>query len=453
LENIMHRRQLLASLLLPLLLAGSAAAHKPPPRDVDRGAPIDPDEEVNGPRRRVEVDQPPQPVNLPPANAAAEASNELAMDLYRDLATRNAGQNMIFSPASISLALAMTYGGAAGTTADQMAQVLHLDATGGGGKASAAYGALLKALAAEGAKKGTELHVADHLWVEKRFPFSKAYLQATAKAFGAGVESTDFNKKYEAARKTINAWVAKQTANRIKDLLPDGSLTEDSRIVLVNAIYFKGTWKYAFSKKETVDGDFATASGSNVTAKFMTREKLNLKYAQATGVTMVELPYASGDLAMDIILPDDAKDLPNIESNLSADLGSLLSFLAPTEDMTVTIPRFTMTIATPLNDTLVALGMSSAFDQNSADFSAMIDQKKAKADDRLYLSAVYHKAFIAVDESGSEAAAATAVVGAVPTSVEIKPVFRADHPFVYVIRDTKTGAILFIGRVLDPTQT
>ncbi len=431
-------KKILSSLLLPALLAGGLAdAHrKPPPPDLDRD--VDPCEGAVAYRRP----PPPPPKKLTPAQLAVLATNAFSADLYRELAARDG--NLVFSPASIEIALGMTIPGAAGDTLSEMSQVMH----------GTDFAPLVAAIAGAGKQKGVELRVADRIWADKQFPFLASYLQTTSKTYGAPVETVDFRKKAESIRKTINKWVAGQTKDHIKKLLPEGSLTDLTRMVLVNAIYFKASWQHGFKKADTADGDFTKADGTKTTAKLMTQAKNEFPMAvlPGNGLSIIELPYKGSSLAMDVILPDDAAGLPAVEAQLSQGmLDSWLTSMQPTNDVLLTLPRFTMTMETPVTDALKQLGMVHAFDQDSADFSAMIDAKKATQDQALYISAIFHQAFIAVDEQGSEAAAATGVVMAEPTAVHVQPTFRADHPFVYLIRDTKTGAILFMGRVADPT--
>lgn len=380
-----------------------------------------------------------------PKPAAASISNELAMDLYQQLAKQDG--DFVFSPASISLAFAMTWAGAHGDTASQMAKVLHFDSL---ADAHASHAGLLKLLAAADKSKGVELAVANKIWAHRGYPFAKQFLDLTAAQYGAKLELVDFKLKYEPTRKLINAWVMKQTRKRIADLLPDGSLDEETRMVLVNAIYFKGAWAKKFDKQLTADGAFTLADGKTVDVPLMNQSG-TFKFAHRDEVSLIELPYRDSDLTMVLILPDDVAGLPAVEKKLSANtLAGWIGSMVEREDVELTIPRFETTFELKLAKTLADLGMKLPFDQDKSDFSGMLTKDAVDAGERLFISGAFHKAFLAVNEEGAEAAAATAVVMARPTSVQQNPVFRADHPFIYMIRDAKTGTILFMGRLADP---
>jgi len=391
------------------------------------------------------VEQPTAPVE--DAAKVAEGCNRFAFDLYARL--KGAEGNLFLSPYSISTALTMTYAGARGETADQMAKVLCLPAS--GEDVHGAYGALQNDLNAAGAKGAFDLVVANRLWGQKGYGFLPDYLALVEKKYGAGLEQVDFAGATEAARQTINVWIEKQTRDKIKDLLKPGVLDAMTRLVLTNAIYFKGKWAEEFDKKLTRDEDFFLTPEKKVAAPLM-HQKAKFGYFEGDGLQALELPYQGDRLTMVVLLPKrnvppGAKDgLAALETALSAEkLAEWIGQLRRRE-VQVALPRFKTTAEFSLAETLVAMGMADAFNPNAADFSGMTGTKD------LFISAVVHKAFVDVNEEGTEAAAATGVVVGVTSMPEPPPVFRADHPFLFLIRDTKTGAILFLGRILDPTK-
>ena len=409
-----------------------------------------------------------------PDNAAlvAAATNAFAADLYAKLAA-NEG-NLFFSPNSIETALVMTYAGARGKTADQMAQVLHIPAgargqtadqmakvlhlPAGDGKVHAAFGAFLKDLNAEkgpdGKPRGYQLSAANALWGQKGFEFLPDFLNLVKTNYGAGLSEVDFANDMEGSRKTINAWVEKQTRDKIKDLLQPGVLTTQTRLVLTNAIYFKGLWGEAFKKDATRDEPFHLGGGKDVQAPMMNATK-HYPYLETADFQAVKLPYKGNELAMVVVLPKKDDGLANLEEQitpkmLSETLGSWQQGgRFRSEEVILTLPKFNMTREFGLGDVLAAMGMKDAFSASAADFSGM----DGKND--LFISAVVHKAFVDVNEEGTEAAAATAAMmtfSAMPAEPKKPIVFRADHPFILLIRHEKSGAILFMGRLADPTK-
>jgi serpin B len=377
----------------------------------------------------------------PHPGPAAGAINAFATDLYAQL-TSQAG-NLAFSPFSIETALAMVYAGARGRTADEMAAVLHLGPN--NAATHAGYGALLRQLAADGNAPGSELDTADALWGQDGYSFSPGFLQLLRGAYGADLHRTDFRGATEQARATINDWVARQTHGKIQDLFPRGVLTGDTRLVLTNAVYFKGDWAVPFDPNDTHDGAFSVAPGRTVDVPLMHQEAM-FRYGHRDGVQTLEMAYAGSHLAMDVFLPDRANGLGDLERQFTpAHLARWTSGLRQ-QLVAVTLPKFQVTGQFDLNHALSALGMPTAF-SHAADLSGMNDGR-----DPLQISAVLHKAYVGVGEKGTEAAAATGVgigvtcVPGGPTPQE----FRADHPFVYTIRDTSTNAVLFLGRVADP---
>ncbi len=372
------------------------------------------------------------------AGALVRGNNTFALNLYGELKEQEG--NLFFSPFSISAALAMTYGGARGNTAAQMEQVLYFEVT--AERLHQTFAQLLEQLNARGKKGGYQLSVANALWGQQGVGFLKKFLDLTEKHYGAGLQQVDFAAATEAARQTINAWVEKETQGKIKDLIQPGVLNALTKLVLTNAIYFKGTWAEQFDRKATRDTPFTLATRRQVKVPMMHKTE-NFGYTEAEGFQALELPYAGDDLSMVIFLPREVDGLAALEKELS--LENLESWLGGLRRQTVqvSLPRFTMTSEFGLQDVLKSLGMTDAF-SGAADFSGMTGRRD------LFISAVIHKAFVDVNEEGTEAAAATAVV--MMTSAAPRPpvVFRADHPFLFLIRDNRSGSILFIGRLVNP---
>jgi serine protease inhibitor len=369
------------------------------------------------------------------------ANTRFAFDLYARLKTNDG--NLFFSPYSISTCLAMTWAGARGNTEFQMAGVLHFSTVQTG--LHSQFASLQNELNAVQKKKDVALNIANGLWAQKDHPFLPAFLQIATRDYAAGVKQVDFHTGAESTRKDINDWVSGKTAGRIKDLIPSGALDSMTRLVLVNAIYFKGQWAAPFKKNDTVSDLFTIAPGQTTSAQFMNLTD-NFGYTESDGLQLLELPYTGGDLSMVVLLPAETNSFKDFEDALSAE--KLTGWLgqARKQKVNVFLPKFKLTQQFALADTLAAMGMTSAFTE-SADFSGMDGAHD------LFISAVIHKAFVEVNEEGTEAAAATGVtvqVSGVMRPISI-PEFRADHPFLFLIRDVHSGSILFLGRVTDPT--
>jgi len=375
------------------------------------------------------------------------ADNEaFALAAYHGLATDSG--NIVFSPASISIALAMTYAGAAGTTAAEMATAMHFSLP--PERLHPAFDALDLALSSRGeGKLGADggpmrLHVVNSVWAEQSYTFKSTYLDLLATDYGAGLNLMDFIGNAEAARVTINTWVEEQTEEKIKDLLPPGSVDSMSRLVLVNAVYFNAAWLQPFDPHNTFDGRFNLLDGSTVTAPFMGAHPIQLAAVKGSGFVAVDLPYQDERLSMLVVVPD-AGTFAAFEASLdAAKLDGIVASLA-SQPVLLSLPRFRIETSKALAGLLQGLGMSAAFMPGQADFSGM------DGTTRLFIASVVHKAFIDVAEKGTEAAAATGVImgGSAPTGLDV----RADRPFLYFLRDQPTGAILFMGRVLDPTKS
>jgi serpin B len=387
--------------------------------------------------------------------SVVEGANAFAVDLYRSLASGREG-NLFLSPASIHTALSMTYAGAGGRTAEQMANVLHLPP---GEAAHSAYGEILGKLDSPKQMHGWdpeldktitepayELVVANALWGQDGYPFEPSFTRLVEKHYGAALSNVDFVRAAEAARKTINEWVEKRTEDRIQDLIPPGALGEMTRLVLTNAIYFKSRWAEQFSERKTRNGDFRLAGGGSVEVPMM-HQQGTFGYVEAEGLQALELPYEAGELSMVVVLPRAVDGLAALEKDLSAERLAGWSGGLKREEVRVTLPKWKATGRFGLAEALRSMGMTDAFAPGSADFSGMTKAEKP------FLSAVVHKAFVEVDEEGTEAAAATAVAVA-GTAMPVEPpepkVFEADRPFLFLIRHSPTDLVLFVGRIADP---
>lgn len=380
------------------------------------------------------------------ASDLATRSNAFGFDLYARV--QSTPGNLVVSPASISTALAMTWAGARGETAAQMKTVLHLEGT--PQAVSAASGRLVKSLTDPA--RPVVFRVANRLFGEKGFAFETGFLRSTQAAYGAGLEAVDFKHATQAARQAINAWVESQTEKRIRELVPPSGVSTDTRLVLVNAIYFLGDWLSPFTAETTRPAPFRTAAGSK---DVPTMNQVGaFRLAVLPGVKVLELPYKGGELSMLVALPDAVAGLSAIEKQLSPrTLGDWTAGLKRVR-VYAALPKFTIDPAQSLSlgDTLAAMGMPLAFDRGHADFTGIANPKDPA--DRLSIARVFHKAFVKVDEKGTEAAAATAVAmqragSAAPIERPVE--FRADHPFLFLIRDNATGLVLFLGRVADPS--
>jgi len=380
------------------------------------------------------------------AAAAGTAIAALGLDLYRAIAAGGEA-NVVLSPTSIALALAMARAGARGQTAAEMDAVMR-DL---GADANAAWlNALDAALAARsgtfkddaGQDLAVALRIANAPFAQAEMPIEQAYLEALASRYGAGLRLVDYKRETEAARKVINAWVDDQTEQRIPELLVPGVLTPESRLTLVNAIYLKAPWQTAFSLEATQPGAFTRADGSIVEVPMMQVGEA-MPYAAGAGWRAVEIPYVGGSLAMTVIVPDD---LAAFEATLTAEqLATITGALADAQ-VALTLPKFSIETKAQLGDTLATLGMPTAF-SDAADFSGITTAEQ------LLISEVIHQANIDVDEKGTEAAAATAVVMRAGSAPAEPVTLRVDRPFLFALRDVPTGAILFLGRVADPSIT
>ena len=378
------------------------------------------------------------PPVLTPEQAAGQSINAFGQDLYSLLQHQSGGSgNLFLSPTSIDTALAMTYAGARGETASQMASVLHA-ANVDPNTLAQEMGSLLTDLNSAGQGQYA-LAVADALWGQQGYPFNQAFLNLVQADYGGGLQQVDFGNPVGAAQ-TINNWVAQQTNDKIQDLISPEMLTQYTRLVLTNAVYFKGNWATAFDTSATYNANFTLSSGAQVQASTM-HNTSGFGYMASDGYQVLQMPYVGNRLAMDVILPSAASGLSGLDaSQLPADLNGWLGGLSG-QQVQVSLPKFTMTTSYDLSTPLQA-GMTNAFSKYEADFSGI-------GPNQLYISDVVHKAYIDVNETGTEAAGATGVVvgvAAVAGSFHPPIVFNADHPFLFVIRDTQSGSVLFRDR-------
>jgi serpin B len=379
----------------------------------------------------------------PNLDALVNGNSAFALDLYAQLKPEEG--NLFLSPYSISSALAMTYAGARENTAAEMAKALHF--TLGQDGTLPAFAALQTRLGAMQKDGGIQLAIANSLWPQKGYLFLPEYLAQVKADYDSTITPLDFAGETETARQTINHWVAEKTRDKILDLIAQGNLDPLTRLVLVNAIYFKGNWASPFAADQTEEFAFFVSPDAEVRAPLMV-QKHRFPYAEFVDCQIVKLPYEGGGLSMLVVLPKERNGLAAIESRLSPDVLAGWRARLSSREVRVFLPKFKLTWGTSeLNGPLKALGMVDAFSDTRADFSGM-DGKPGW----LYLSAVLHKAFVEVNEEGTEAAAATAVVMRVKSMSKPFPEFRADHPFLFLIQEEETGTLLFMGRLADPTK-
>ncbi len=368
--------------------------------------------------------------------ATVEGYNGFAFDLYGRYSAGDG--NILFSPYSISTALSMTYEGARGETADEMEAVFGLleDPSDRLPSVARIYNTL------NDADREYALHTVNALWVQQGYPVVEDYVDAIVSYYGGDVNALDFVAEPDESRVTINEWVEERTNDRIKDLFPSGSIDADVRLVLTNAIYFKGDWLIEFDEDATGEEEFHVSPTTTVTVDMMRLSGETFNYAETDDLQILELPYTGEDISMLILLPREGH-MGDVESQLSADrLGEWLEMMEGAA-VNVYLPRFTFETKYFMKEDLAEMGMPTAF-TGAANFSGM------NAEDQLFIDKVIHQAFIEVNEKGTEAAAATGVSVKL-TSAAPGETFRADRPFVFLIRDIDTGVIMFMGRVTDPS--
>lgn len=373
------------------------------------------------------------------------SNNKFAFELYQQIDKKE--KNTFLSPYSISTALAMTYSGANGTTASEMAKVMHYDAD--SKKSDEDFKWLIDAINSRN-NDDLKMRVANRLFGEAKFNFNSKYIDGVKANFGAPLEKLNFGDK-EAARKKINAWVEEQTNNKIMELIKKDVLPDSTKLVLVNAIYFYGDWEHQFDTNYTRKGNFYTDETNKIEHKLMW-QKDYFEYMETKDFQALRMPYKGNTMYMEIYLPTKKEGIKNLEKEFTNDNHTSWQKSFKREQVYVTFPKFKMTCEFSLGDNLVAMGMGTAF-SDAADFLKMVEKPK----DALKISKVIHKAFIDVGEKGTEAAAATAVIMITTTSVAYREpdpykVFTADHPFLFMIKDKETGSILFMGRVMNPGE-
>jgi serpin B len=378
----------------------------------------------------------------------AQGNNAFALALYQKLRGNEA--NLFFSPYSISLALAMTYAGARGDTAIQMAEALHFTLP--QDRLHPAMNALDQEIAPDGNNvqannnndTGFRLNIANGIWGQAGFPFLPAYLDLLAQDYGAGLHQADFVHAADVSRKAINDWVARQTQGKITNLFPQGALDDTTRLVLANAVYFKAAWENSFDPAATKNGPFYLLDGSQINVAMMhSKSDSSYLYAQGSNYQAVGLPYANSNVMMVVLMPVPG-DFTDFEAGLTdRQLEGILDGMTH-QSLNLSMPKIKLETVLDLKSTLTSLGMPDAFDKN-ADFSGMDGRKD------LYIADILHKANVNVDENGTEAAAATGVVMGI-MAMPAQPVISVsiDHPFIFLLYDSRTKTILFLGRMVNP---
>jgi len=366
------------------------------------------------------------------------ANNQFALELYSNLNENeeNNAKNIFYSPYSISAALAMTYEGAKGQTADEMKSVFHFPEN---NILRPNFASIYNEI-----NRGDEaykLSTGNALWAQQDYPFLEDYLSLVETYYGGKAANLDFISKTEESRQTINSFIEEQTNNKIKDLIPAGVLDSMTRLVLTNAIYFKGTWEWQFDKSDTHDADFKITEDNivQVPMMYMKPEKAMFNYADTGDLQILEMPYKGDEISMLILLPTGNLDSINLTLE---NLENWKSQMQETKLDAIYFPKFEFDAKYNLKENLEDLGMPTAFSEN-ADFSGMTGKRD------LFISFVIHQAYVKVDEEGTEAAAATAVIMK-ETSAGPENMFIADHPFIFIIQEKATGNILFLGKVVDP---
>lgn len=369
----------------------------------------------------------------------SESSSKFAFDIYKQFAQEH-DRNIFFSPLSLNTAMGMTYAGANGQTMEQMAKVFYFPLQ--DKELHAELGKLQDKLN-KLSSKGVEISIANQLWADKQYKFIRAYTCGVKKAYRAPVKQMPFRVKPDDCRIEINKWVESKTNDRIKDLLPDGSITDLTALVLTNAVYFKGQWDSKFNTENTTDGFFLTSSKEKVECRMMNAQK-KLNLYQGDDIKLLEMPYVGKEFSMLVLLPNEDISLSSVEKNLSLEKFKGYVDLMAESDVTLSFPKFKFDARYELKPILSAMGMPIAF-SNAADFTRMSKKPDLKIDE------VYHKAFVEVSEERTEAAAATAVV-IVRKSFSVPVEFIANRSFMFFIRENETGNILFMGRVVNPVK-
>lgn len=371
--------------------------------------------------------------------AIVEANNRFAIKLYRFYREKYKDDNIFFSPFSISSAFSILYEGARGKTAEEIRNVFLFPARSDVRREG--YLTLYEEMNKPGKKY--ELSFANALWVQKDYRFLKEYLNLIEKYYGGKATNLDFRRDPEGSRQIINKWVEEKTKEKIKDLLPQGSIDSLTRMVITNAIYFKGLWVFPFDKKKTSDADFKVSQDKIVKVKMMSLPRpQRFNYAETEDLQILEMLYEGDELSMLVLLPKE-NSLEKLEKELSLENLNKWRDMLQSKEVVVYFPKLKIVRKYAMVDDLKKMGMPSVFDPSRADLSGLTGKRD------LFVTAVYHQAYVDINEEGTEAAAATGIVVG-RTAVEKRIIFRADHPFVFIIHNKKTGNILFIGRVYNP---
>ena len=460
--NPYHALAILLMLALPITACIERNETGPPqdgpvaaaPAPDEKGHASDPPRTTPQPDVGVEAEENREPaIEADPDSSAAlvRGGHAFAFDLFNRLAKEQEG-NLFVSPSSIRTALAMTFAGARGDTEKQMAEALRFE------QAPGQVHAHLARLVADLNDPGTdedgnpfyELAVANALWGQAGFPFRADFIDLLSDRYAAGLNEVDFLDAPEQARQTINAWVEDETRERIKELIPEGIIDDETRLVLTNAIYFLGDWKHTFNEDATRPAPFHL-SDENTTEVPMMHQTERLRYMEDDHLQMLELPYRGEELSMLVMLPtkrnhDPAEAIAALQDRLSPDALEAWTEALASQRVDVKLPRFSFTSELRLDDALQAMGMEDAFVFRRADFTGIASVEE------LFIEAVLHKAFVKVDEKGTEAAAATAVVIAQRAAPAEPVTFHADRSFMFLIRHNDSGEILFMGRVNEPVD-
>ena len=380
--------------------------------------------------------------------AVVDGNTAFALDLYRTLA--EAGGNFFYSPSSMSMALAMTYAGARGETERQMAETLQYRLP--QDRLHASFNVLDLSLRAQGTHSDrVELRIANAVWAQDGRAFLESYLDTVTRNYSGGIRRVDFRGMPEGARRSINEWVSAETGDRIKDLISSDAITPSTRLVLANAIYFNAGWQRPFAEDATTQDSFFNLDGGEILVPMM-RQDARLGYVRGDGFHAVELPYDGGELFMTVLLPDEGR-FHEFERVLDAALLSRVRQDIENRQLRLAMPRFDLEASLDLADTLEEMGMTNAFDERKAEFQEIDGLSCLEGDDDcLLISHVVQKAFISVDEAGTEAAAATAVAVGITRAVapDEEPIeLTIDRPFVFLVQDRATHSVLFIGRVTE----
>jgi len=397
------------------------------------------------------VSTPVQNPELSPA-LLADSYNWFALDLFKQMEGNS--ENMIFSPYSISTVLAMCYSGAGGATAGQMAEVLYFPPKGDSqkgdnfpqGEINPSVKNLSEQILSSDTLEGTDINLANAIWAQKGFGFLPEYIDGLGKYYEAPLTEMDFvgEDNREKSRQEINAWVEENTRQKIKDLIGPGVLDASTRMILTNAIYFNGQWQWPFDKNMTVPSLFHTSSTKSQMIDFMHLNKA-IPYYEDEDVQAIMLPYKEGSLSMMIILPGPVEGWEMISRVIDYERLKKMKSQFETKEVHISLPKFSTELKTNLKKELTSMGMDKAFGMG-ADFSGMNGELD------LFIDEVIHKAFIEVSENGTEAAAATGAIISLKSALRDEPeIFKADHPFLYLIRDQQTGSIIFMGRLVNPS--